>query len=207
MPTTAASRPVAASTSDVGRLVLVTGGQSSGKTAWAGDAAQAAAGSDAEVVVVAPAEAWDAEMAARIERHRQDRPDHWRTLETFDLNGALEAAGPGTPVVVDALDTWLVRRAYDEGLDDETASRAEAEAAEARILAEVGRFADACRARPGSVWVVAGQPGLGLVPLGVVTRRHVDVHGRACRHLDAAEVVLMIAGAAITAPGPGGRPA
>lgn len=203
MPTTAASRHVAASTSEVGRLVLVTGGQSSGKTAWAGDAAQRAAGDDAAVVVVAPADAWDEEMAARIARHRADRPSHWRTLETFDLVGALATAGPDAPVVVDALDTWLVRRANEEGLDDDDATPAAATAAETRILAELQAFVSAVRDRRGPVWVVAGQPGLGLVPLGAVTRRHVDVHGRACRLLGADEVVLLVAGAAFVAPGPG----
>ena len=183
--------------------MLVTGGQSSGKTAWAGGAAQRAAAPDAEVVVVAPADAWDDEMADRIARHRADRPAHWRTLETFDLVGALVTAGPEVPVVVDALDTWLVRRAHEEGLDDDHATPAVAAAAEARILADVQAFASAVRDRPGPVWVVAGQPGLGLVPLGAVTRRHVDAHGRACRHLDADEVVLLIAGAAFVAPGPG----
>lgn len=183
--------------------MLVTGGQSSGKTAWAGAAAQRAAGPGAEVVVVAPADAWDDEMAARIARHRSDRPAHWRTSETFDLLGALASAGPEVPVVIDALDTWLVRRAHEEGLDDEAATPADAAAAEARILAEVADLADAVRSRPGPGWVVAGQPGLGLVPLGAVTRRHVDVHGRSTQRLRADEVVLVVAGAAFTAAGPG----
>lgn len=189
----------------MGRVVLVTGGQSSGKSDWAGAAAQEAAGPDGEVVVVAPSDAWDDEMAARIARHRRDRPAHWRTLETFDLVGALVEAGPHAPVVVDALDTWLARRAHEERLDDDTATATavEAHAAEARLLDDVAAFAAAARARPGPVWVIAGQPGLGLVPLGAVTRRHVDAHGRASRHLGADEVVLMIAGAAFASPGPG----
>lgn len=186
----------------MGRLVLVTGGQSSGKTTWAGRQAAAVAG-DGTVVVVAPAEAWDDEMAARIARHRADRPDHWRTLETFDLVGALAGAGPDVPVVVDALDTWLVRRAHDTGLDRDDLDVAGASTAEAAVLADVDDFAAAVRARPGPTWVVAGQPGLGVVPLGAVTRRHVDVHGRACQRLAADEVVLLVAGAAFTAPGPG----
>lgn len=176
--------------------MLVTGGQSSGKTTWAGRDAAEVAGGSGEVVVVAPAEAWDDEMAARIARHQQDRPSHWRTLETFDLTAALDAAGARVPVVVDALDTWLVKRAYDEGFDDEAASADAAASAEARILAEVAAFADAVRARPGPTWVIAGQPGLGVVPLGVVARRHVDLHGRACQRLRPDEVVLMVAGAA-----------
>lgn len=186
----------------MGRLVLVTGGQSSGKTTWAGRQAAAVAG-DGTVVVVAPAEAWDDEMAARIARHRADRPDHWRTLETFDLVGALAGAGPDVPVVVDALDTWLVRRAHDTGLDRDDLDVAGASTAEAAVLADVDDFAAAVRARPGPTWVVAGQPGLGVVPLGAVTRRHVDVHGRACQRLAADEVVLLVAGAAFTAPEPG----
>lgn len=184
----------------MGRLTLVTGGQSSGKTAHAARAADAAAGGG-RVLVVAPAEAWDAEMAARIARHRADRPAHWRTVETFDLDRAVADADPEVPVIVDALDTWLVRRAHDVGFDRVELDRDAADAAERSLLEEVDQLAAAVRARPGPCWVVAGQPGLGLVPLGAVTRRHVDVHGRACQRLRSDEVVLLVAGAAFSAPG------
>ena len=65
-----------------GRLVLVTGGVRSGKSAFAqrlaGKAANAGAGS---VGFVATARVWDDEMAARVARHQADRPQTWRTIE------------------------------------------------------------------------------------------------------------------------------
>ena len=58
--------------------LLVTGGIRSGKTGLAEQRAKAA-GND--VVYVATATAGDDEMALRIQRHQELRPDHWQLAE------------------------------------------------------------------------------------------------------------------------------
>jgi adenosylcobinamide kinase/adenosylcobinamide-phosphate guanylyltransferase len=84
---------------------LVLGGARSGKTGYALRTAEARGGS---LVMIATAEALDAEMAARIARHRADRGPRWRTLEApLDLAGALGAVGDSEIAVVDCLTLWL----------------------------------------------------------------------------------------------------
>ena len=67
----------------MGRLTLLLGGQKAGKSRLAARHAEA---SGRPVVVVTPAVVRDEEFAARVKRHRADRPSHWRTVETFELD-------------------------------------------------------------------------------------------------------------------------
>src|SRR5439155_9716286 len=68
-------------------LVLLVGGARSGKSALA---LRLAERERAPVVFVATGEAGDDEMAARIARHRAERPAGWRTVEEpLDLGRAL----------------------------------------------------------------------------------------------------------------------
>ena len=78
---------------------LVLGAARSGKTRFALSTAKSLAhASECEVIYVATAEAHDAEMHERIERHRAERPATWRTLEApRDLASALAAIDAMAP--------------------------------------------------------------------------------------------------------------
>ena len=65
---------------------LILGGARSGKSGYAERLARE---SGLPTSVIATAQALDEEMAARIERHREDRPLDWRT---FEVPYALAAA-------------------------------------------------------------------------------------------------------------------
>jgi adenosylcobinamide kinase/adenosylcobinamide-phosphate guanylyltransferase len=71
-------------------ITLITGGQRSGKSRFA---LKLAAEFSVNPVYLATARKWDEEFEERIERHRSDRGDHWRTIEEekyisrFDLKG------------------------------------------------------------------------------------------------------------------------
>lgn len=179
----------------MGTVTLVVGGQKSGKTSAA---ARLAEGSGRPVAVVAPAEPGDEEMVERIARHRRDRPPGWTTLETFDLAGALTAAGDATCVIVDALDTWLAHAMGEAGLwsgEAVAALGAAGTAAAEALLGQVDVFVSAASAREGQTIVVAGQPGTGLHPIGADARRYVDLHGLALQRVGrAGRVLLVVAG-------------
>jgi histidinol-phosphate/aromatic aminotransferase/cobyric acid decarboxylase-like protein/adenosyl cobinamide kinase/adenosyl cobinamide phosphate guanylyltransferase len=178
----------------MGRLTLVLGGQKSGKSSLA---ARRAMASDRPVAVVTPAVPRDPEFAARVDRHRADRPAHWRTLETFDLVEAVTAAGPGAFVLVDALDTWLAESMESSGMpvgdeQPDPQQRAELE----RVLLDWLRgFAAAVAASDGEALMIAGQPGLGVHAGGPGARAYVALHGLAVQVLsEAADEVLLVVG-------------
>src|SRR5690554_4933836 len=97
--------------------LLVTGGIRSGKTGLAEQRAKAA-GND--VVYVATATAGDDEMALRIQRHQQLRPNHWQLAEEpLRLGRVLSeyARGPGEPplLLVDCMSLWLSNLLFADG--------------------------------------------------------------------------------------------
>ncbi|MGH3022255.1 MAG: bifunctional adenosylcobinamide kinase/adenosylcobinamide-phosphate guanylyltransferase [Gaiellaceae bacterium] len=144
-------------------LTFLVGGARSGKTALA---LRLAAETDGPVVFVATAEARDEEMAARIARHRAERPEVWRTVEApLDLAGALAAVPEEACVVLDCLTLWT-SNALEAGWSDEAVERA------------AGEVAAAVAARAGLTLVVSNEVGLGIVPDTPLGRRFRDVHGR-----------------------------
>ncbi|GBQ95109.1 adenosylcobalamin biosynthesis bifunctional protein CobP [Acetobacter nitrogenifigens DSM 23921 = NBRC 105050] len=157
--------------------VLVLGGARSGKSRYAEALITAL---PTPWIYVATAHAGDEEMARRIDKHRADRKDGWRTVEErFDLPGVLDRAGTA-PVLVDCLTLWLTNLILDE--------RDIAAASEGLMEALVRRAAPTI--------LVGNEVGLGLTPETPLGRRFRDeaglLHQRIAR--DAGQVVFLAAG-------------
>lgn len=163
-------------------LTFLLGGARSGKSSLA---VRLAAESGRKVVVLATAQAReDAELAARIARHRLERPPAWSTVEEpLDLVGALRGARDESFVVVDCLTLW-VANALEAGWDDEAVERAAAEAA------------GLAAARPGPTVVVSNEVGMGIVPVSALGRSFRDLLGRvnAVFAAEADRACLVVAG-------------
>jgi adenosylcobinamide kinase/adenosylcobinamide-phosphate guanylyltransferase len=158
---------------------LILGGARSGKSALA---ERLAMGSGHEVVYVATAQARDAEMAGRIAHHRSHRPASWQSVEEpLALAAALQAhARPGRCVLVDCLTLWLSNLLGEEDA--------------ARFQAERDALIDVLPSLTGQVLLVSNEVGLGVVPLGELTRRFVDEAGRLHQALAGhCETVLFVA--------------
>ncbi|KRD30092.1 adenosylcobinamide kinase/adenosylcobinamide phosphate guanyltransferase [Lysobacter sp. Root916] len=158
---------------------LILGGARSGKSALA----ERLAARDADVVYIATAQARDGEMAARVAHHRERRPAHWRTVEEpLALAEALrEYAREGRCVLVDCLTLWL------SNLLDEAQATDRYERERDALLHDLPML-------PGEIVLVSNEVGLGVVPLGELTRRFVDEAGRLHQHLGTrCERVLFVA--------------
>lgn len=151
---------------------LVLGGARSGKTARA----LALAERFDTRILIATAEALDAEMAERIARHRAERGAGWQTVEApLDLPAALaRIRNPHACVVIDCLTLWLsnlMLRARDiERMTEE-------------LLAAVANC-------PAMVVLVSNEVGLGLVPETPLGRRFRDAQGRLNQRMAAAADVV-----------------
>ena len=166
--------------------ILILGGARSGKSRHAQSLADASGGAP---VMIATARAGDAEMVARIDRHRRDRDDRWRLVEEpLDLVGALgRVRGMANIVLVDCLTFWLFNL-IEAGRD--------IHAETGRLVAEIGR-------RAGPIVFVSNEVGFGIVPATELGRRFRDEQGllnqavaRACDR-----VVLVVAGLTLSLKG------
>jgi adenosylcobinamide kinase/adenosylcobinamide-phosphate guanylyltransferase len=165
-------------------LAVLIGGARSGKSALALERAASAE----DVVFIATGEARDEDMAARIERHRGERPGHWATVEEpLALREAVESADSSAYLVVDCLTLWVANLVDAGRTDDE-------------IEVEATQAARAAAERPGTTLVVTNEVGLGVVPDTPLGRRYRDVLGRvnALFVSMADEALLVVAGRAIS---------
>jgi adenosylcobinamide kinase/adenosylcobinamide-phosphate guanylyltransferase len=138
---------------------LILGGARSGKSRHA---EQIALASGLAVTVIATAQALDAEMAARIARHRHDRPASWHTVETpTALADALRAhTAPSRCVIVDCLTLWLGNLiATNQPLPEPPAPPHLPDYARERDA-----LLDTLPDLPGLIVLVSNEVGLGLVP-------------------------------------------
>lgn len=177
------------------RVHLVVGGQSSGKSAWAEAQVLSITPDWIRPVIVCPCEPFDDGMRDRIAAHQANRDPRWETRETFDLAGVFAHLDPDVPVLVDALDTWLSQRAYDLGIDqpDPEALASNTTA----LIEEAAAFSEAAKGRLAPTYIIAGVPGVGLVPLGAQARRLVDLHGKITQALEPDQVTWVHAGRVI----------
>lgn len=167
------------------KLTLVIGGARSGKSSFA------------ETLVIeshlprryiATAQAWDAEMRDRIAQHREQRDEHWLTIEApMDLAGALHAAKPDEAILVDCATLWLSNQLLSDADLAEAATELQA----------------ALAACPAKIVVVSNEVGWSIVPENALARRFRDAQGRLNQSLgkQADLVVAVMAGFPIVLKG------
>jgi adenosylcobinamide kinase/adenosylcobinamide-phosphate guanylyltransferase len=136
--------------------VLVLGGARSGKSFTA---ERLLAGRDrVEYVACGPLPSpGDPDWAERVRLHQERRPAHWNTMETLDLESVL-AGGPGTPVLVDCLSTWLA------GVMEECGLWTDAPDADKNLGERVDGLVDAWRSTRRQVVAVSNEVGSGVIP-------------------------------------------
>ena len=180
----------------MGKIILITGGCRSGKSAHAQHTAESLAGRH---VYLATCPVSDEEMRARIARHQQQRRRHdWETVEEqVDLAGAILRTGSGTGsendtgtiVLVDCLTLWVNNLMYEADRRGEHIEEDEVERLASQVL-------DVCKEHDPTVLFVTNEVGMGIVPDNALSRRYRDLVGR-CNQVMAAgadEVRLVACG-------------
>lgn len=160
------------------QIILITGGQRSGKSEYA---ERLALQLSATPVYMATAHAWDDEFKARILRHQQRRGPQWtnieeeRALSKHDVSGRV--------VVVDCITLWCSNFFTEQvGITD----------ALGQLKAEFDRLTE----QDATFIFVTNEIGSGGVSANLLQRQFTDLQGWMNQYVaqKADEVILMVSG-------------
>ena len=173
---------------NTGKIVLVTGGARSGKSAYAQRLAETLAGPRA---FIATCPVTDDEMRRRIRAHQRARKGgQFETIEEpVNLAAVLRRGGKYRVLLVDCLTLWVNNLLFE-------AAQRGRELDEAEIVRQSQAVLAACRRLDAHVIFVTNEVGLGIVPENALARRFRDLAGR-CNQVfaaGAAEVTLLVSG-------------
>lgn len=174
------------------RIVLVTGGVRSGKSAFA----ESFYAADQPVTYLATARISDAEMQARIHLHQQRRSPYWTTAEaTSNLAAAVQKIGH-TSVLLDCLTILTSTIMCDHTKDIPDISLPLQQTVEDAVLREITGLIEHIRNVQGTLVMVTNEVGLSIVPENHIARVYRDLLGRVNQRVAAlcTEVYLVVVG-------------
>jgi len=170
-------------------VTLILGGARSGKSHYA----QALAARARDVAYLATAQASDDLMRAKIERHRSERPAHWKTIEVpVDLDLAIiEHGKKHSFLLIDCLTTFTANLVIAESGNEEA------------IFARIERLCSALSSTVASVALVSNEVGSGVVPAYPSGCQFRDLLGEINQRMAqiSQNVILMIAGCPLALKG------
>lgn len=190
-------------------FVLITGGARSGKSSFA---ELLASHPGKPVIYLATAQVLDDEMALRVKKHRNQRPDNWHLIEEpLNIPAVLkEVTDENAVILLDCVTIWLSNLLL-ESLSSPSSSDSDSDSdspqevtvplhltpeAEDTILSQVQKVATLAREITPQVIMVTNEVGQGIVPDNPLARSYRDLSGRAnqllARHAD--KVYWVVAG-------------
>ncbi|MDC9614064.1 bifunctional adenosylcobinamide kinase/adenosylcobinamide-phosphate guanylyltransferase [Xenorhabdus khoisanae] len=175
-------------------MILVTGGARSGKSSHA---ERLITEQCEHVLYIATAQVTDAEMAARIERHKQERPAHWRTWEGHQNLGSVirQHRQPQEGVILECVTTLIANLLFDLS-GGRSPDELDFALLEVSIHHQIDDLVDACVMCPTPVCLVTNELGMGITPENRLARHFVDIAGRVNQKLARAakEVWFLVSG-------------
>ena len=167
------------------RIILITGGQRSGKSRQAEELALSLS---EQPVYLATAHIWDDEFRERVNIHQQRRGPQWTTIEEERWLSRHDVSG--RVVVIDCVTLWLTNFFTETSDVQQTLETAKA---------EFDRFT----AQEATFIFVTNEIGWGGVSDNALQRRFTDLQGWMNQYVaqKADEVVLMVSGIAVKIKG------
>ena len=164
------------------KIILITGGQRSGKSTYAQELALSLS---ANPVYLATSAVWDEEHRQRIERHKRDRGPEWTNIE--ELTDIQNVDVSGRVVVIDCVTLWATNFFM--------ANNGDVEDTIAQLKERFMQFT----AQEAIFIFVTNEIGLGGISSNDLQRRFTDLIGWMNQFIARAadEVVLMVSGMAV----------
>ena len=170
------------------RIILITGGQRSGKSEYAERLALSLSDNP---VYMATAHVWDEEFRQRVHLHQERRGPQWTNIEEERLLSRHQLTG--RVILVDCLTLWLTNLWYAEKPESPDCPECPAVAPTLETAkAEFDRFTS----QDATFIFVTNEIGYGGVSANTVQRRFTDLMGWMNQYVasQADEVILMVSG-------------
>ena len=160
-------------------IVLVTGGQRSGKSGYA---QKLALSLTANPVYLATSRVWDEEFRKRVLRHQADRGPEWTNIEEEKFLSRHSL--PQRVIVIDCLTLWSTNFFFDLNSDIDLSLSA--------LKTEFDKFT----AQEATFIFVTNELGMGGVADNLLQRRFTDLQGWMNQYVaqQANEVIFMVSG-------------
>lgn len=167
------------------RIILITGGQRSGKSQYA---EQLALSLSDHPVYVATAHVWDEEFRQRVCKHQERRGPQWTNIEEERQLSRHQL--PDRVILIDCLTLWCTNFFFDSSKSD--ADQPTAEEVFHTVKDEFDRFTS----QDATFIFVTNEIGSGGVSPDAVQRRFTDLMGWMNQYVAscADEVILMVSG-------------
>lgn len=174
------------------RIILITGGQRSGKSTYAEEMALSL--SD-HPVYIATAHVWDEEFRQRVLRHQARRGPQWTNIE--EEKHLSHHNMTGRTVVIDCITLWCTNWFYDPEKTSDCQPTVE------EALDAVKKEFDLFTAQDATLIFVTNEIGSGGTSNNAIQRRFTDMMGWMNQYVAARadEVVLMVSGIAVKIKG------
>jgi len=174
------------------KLTLLLGGARSGKSTYAELLAKKHPG---KVLYIATAEALDPEMADRIEKHKEQRPGSWKTLELPNAVGEQikSQIQDADLILLDCLTMLVSNVILDASGDLDDPDEPSATSA---VDTEIAELVETIQQSQADWIIVSNEVGMGLVPPYPIGRIYRDLLGWANRKIAdlSDEILLLVAG-------------
>lgn len=163
------------------KIILITGGQRSGKST---QAEQMALSFSDTPVYMATAHIWDDEFRERVRRHQERRGPQWTNIEEEKYLSKYDLAG--RVILIDCLTLWSTNFFFEAG-DDAPVDD---------VLETIKREFDSFTKQDATFIFVTNEIGLGGTSPNAVQRRFTDLLGWLNQYVasKADEVILMVSG-------------
>ena len=164
------------------KIILVTGGQRSGKSRYAQELALSLSPNP---VYVATSRIWDEDFRQRVLRHQSDRGSMWTNIEEEKHLGSLSLAN--RVVVIDCVTLWATNFFFDNNSNID------------QSLEELKKEFEQLTQQSATFIFITNEIGMGGHAENEVQRKFTDMQGWLNQHIasKANEVVLMISGIAL----------
>ena len=167
------------------KIILITGGQRSGKSVYAENLALSLSPSP---IYLATAHIWDNEFMIRVKKHQERRGSNWTNIEEEKFLSRHNISNK--VCVIDCLTLWCTNFFYDKNRDIK--DQPSVDEALSALKNEFDKFTD----QDATFIFVTNEIGSGGVSDNVIQRRFTDLEGWMNQYVASKsdEVILMVSG-------------